>query len=150
MSERASAGAAVTAAAPTIHEQIEQLAAFNCDPASRGVTREVFTAEYMAASEHVAALMEQAGLAVRSDAFGNLFGLLEGTDQSAPAVLSGSHIDTVLNAGRYDGVLGVLGAIGARTGGANAWHATVRVLVWGAAAMLVTAAVGRLFGVATG
>jgi VIT1/CCC1 family predicted Fe2+/Mn2+ transporter len=46
--------------------------------------------------------------------------------------------------------LGVLGAIGARTGGANAWHATVRVLAWGAAAMLVTAAVGRLFGVATG
>ena len=46
--------------------------------------------------------------------------------------------------------LGVLGAIGARTGGANVWRATARVLVWGAAAMLVTAAVGRLFGVATG
>jgi VIT1/CCC1 family predicted Fe2+/Mn2+ transporter len=46
--------------------------------------------------------------------------------------------------------LGVLGAVGARTGGANAWRATARVLVWGAAAMLVTAAVGRLFGVATG
>jgi VIT1/CCC1 family predicted Fe2+/Mn2+ transporter len=46
--------------------------------------------------------------------------------------------------------LGVLGALGARTGGANAWRATARVLVWGAAAMLVTAAVGRLFGVATG
>jgi VIT1/CCC1 family predicted Fe2+/Mn2+ transporter len=46
--------------------------------------------------------------------------------------------------------LGVLGALGARTGGADAWRATVRVLVWGAAAMLVTAAVGRLFGVATG
>ena len=46
--------------------------------------------------------------------------------------------------------LGVLGAIGARTGGANMWRATARVLVWGAAAMLVTAAVGRLFGVATG
>ena len=46
--------------------------------------------------------------------------------------------------------LGVLGALGARTGGADAWRATVRVLVWGAAAMLVTAVVGRLFGVATG
>jgi VIT1/CCC1 family predicted Fe2+/Mn2+ transporter len=46
--------------------------------------------------------------------------------------------------------LGVLGAVGARTGGANAWGATARVLIWGAAAMLVTAAVGRLFGVATG
>jgi len=46
--------------------------------------------------------------------------------------------------------LGVLGAVGARTGGADAGRATLRVLVWGAAAMLVTAAVGRLFGVATG
>jgi VIT1/CCC1 family predicted Fe2+/Mn2+ transporter len=46
--------------------------------------------------------------------------------------------------------LGVLGAVGARTGGADAWRATARVLAWGAAAMLVTAAVGRLFGVATG
>ena len=46
--------------------------------------------------------------------------------------------------------LGVLGAVGARTGGAGAGGAAVRVLAWGAAAMLVTAAVGRLFGVATG
>ena len=46
--------------------------------------------------------------------------------------------------------LGVLGAVGARTGGADALRATVRVLIWGAAAMLVTAGVGRLFGVATG
>ena len=44
----------------------------------------------------------------------------------------------------------VLGVTGARTGGASAWRATLRVVVWGAAAMLVTAAVGRLFGVATG
>jgi VIT1/CCC1 family predicted Fe2+/Mn2+ transporter len=46
--------------------------------------------------------------------------------------------------------LGALGAVGARTGGAAAWRATLRVLAWGAAAMLVTAAVGRLFGTATG
>lgn len=56
-----------------------------------------------------------------------------------PAVIAGSLL-----------FLGVLGAVGARTGGADAWRATVRVLVWGAAAMLVTAVVGRLFGVATG
>ncbi len=46
--------------------------------------------------------------------------------------------------------LAVLGAVGARTGGADVWRATLRVTVWGAAAMLATAAVGRLFGVATG
>lgn len=46
--------------------------------------------------------------------------------------------------------LAVLGVVGARTGGAKAFRATLRVVVWGAAAMLVTAGVGRLFGVATG
>jgi VIT1/CCC1 family predicted Fe2+/Mn2+ transporter len=46
--------------------------------------------------------------------------------------------------------LAVLGAVGARAGGAGVWKPTLRVVVWGAAAMLVTAAVGRLFGVATG
>ncbi|MGZ3365856.1 MAG: VIT1/CCC1 transporter family protein [Caulobacteraceae bacterium] len=46
--------------------------------------------------------------------------------------------------------LGVLGALGARTGGAGTLRATVRVLVWGVAAMLATAVVGRLFGVVTG
>jgi VIT1/CCC1 family predicted Fe2+/Mn2+ transporter len=46
--------------------------------------------------------------------------------------------------------LAILGVAGARTGGANAWRATLRVVVWGAAAMLVTAGVGKLFGVATG
>lgn len=45
--------------------------------------------------------------------------------------------------------LAALGFIGARTGGANPWRATLRVVLWSAAAMLVTTAVGRLFGVAT-
>jgi VIT1/CCC1 family predicted Fe2+/Mn2+ transporter len=46
--------------------------------------------------------------------------------------------------------LAILGLVGARTGGASPWRATVRVMAWGAAAMLATAAVGKLFGVATG
>ena len=46
--------------------------------------------------------------------------------------------------------LAILGVTGARTGGASARRATLRVVLWGAAAMLVTAGVGRLFGVATG
>jgi hydantoinase/carbamoylase family amidase len=55
--------------------------------------------------------MRGAGLEVRLDAVGNLFGRWEGADGDAPLVLTGSHVDTTLNAGRYDGVLGVLGAI---------------------------------------
>jgi VIT1/CCC1 family predicted Fe2+/Mn2+ transporter len=44
------------------------------------------------------------------------------------------------------GFLAVLGAIGARTGGANVVRATARVTFWGAMAMAVTAGIGRLFG----
>ena len=80
-------------------------------PKAGGITREVFTPTYTLANDFVADLMGQAGLDVRIDAFGNLFGRLEGSDRAAPAVLTGSHIDTTLNAGAYDGVLGVLGAI---------------------------------------
>lgn len=44
------------------------------------------------------------------------------------------------------GFLALLGAIGARTGGANVWRATARVTFWGALAMLLTAGIGKLFG----
>lgn len=91
--------------------QIAELAAINSDPLSDGVTREVFTDDYTRATEYVSALMRTAGLTVRLDAFGNLFGRLEGTDPDAPMLMTGSHFDTTLEAGRYDGVVGVLGAI---------------------------------------
>ena len=44
------------------------------------------------------------------------------------------------------GFLALLGAIGAKTGGANVWRATARVTFWGALAMALTAVIGRLFG----
>lgn len=94
-----------------VNAQLDELAEFNSDPHSGGITREVFTPEYMAAHDYVAELMADAGLEVRTDAAGNLFGRLDGRDPSLPAVLTGSHIDTTLNAGRYDGTLGVLGGI---------------------------------------
>ena len=55
--------------------------------------------------------MRAAGMETRLDAIGNLWGRWEGSDPGAPRVITGSHIDTTLNAGRYDGVVGVLGAI---------------------------------------
>jgi ureidoglycolate amidohydrolase len=95
----------------SIGEQLERLSGLNDDPLAGGITREVFTPTYMRANDYVMELMTEAGLAARVDAFGNLFGRIEGSDPSAAAVLTGSHIDTTLNAGAYDGVLGVLGAI---------------------------------------
>jgi allantoate deiminase len=96
---------------PRLHAAIAQLATFNADPGAGGITREVYTPEYHASLECVAQLMRDAGLDVRVDAAGNLFGRWEGRDANAPAVLTGSHFDTTLNAGAYDGVVGVLGAI---------------------------------------
>jgi acetylornithine deacetylase/succinyl-diaminopimelate desuccinylase-like protein len=48
---------------------------------------------------------------VRQDAVGNICGRYEGTEPEAPALLLGSHLDTVRNAGKYDGMLGVVTAI---------------------------------------
>jgi allantoate deiminase len=55
--------------------------------------------------------MELAGLDVRIDEVGNLIGRLAGEDPTAPVIVTGSHIDTVVNAGIFDGALGVLAAI---------------------------------------
>jgi hydantoinase/carbamoylase family amidase len=94
-----------------LHARIAELATYNDDPAAGGITREIYTRTYAAALERVMAWMRDAGLQPRLDAVGNLFGTWAGADVDAPRVLTGSHVDTTLNAGAYDGVLGVLGAI---------------------------------------
>lgn len=96
-----------------LDQAIDELARFNDDPAAGGITREVFTPTYRQALDWVAEQMRHAGLRTRLDAFGNLWGAWAGADVAAPRVLTGSHVDTTLNAGRYDGVLGVLGAVDA-------------------------------------
>src|SRR5215210_7958609 len=78
---------------------------------SGGVTRLSFTEEERAAKDLVASYMEVAGLAVREDTAGNLFGRREGKDPDAPAVLVGSHVDSVYDGGNFDGPLGVLAGI---------------------------------------
>jgi hydantoinase/carbamoylase family amidase len=100
-----------TTAADDLHERIEQLAEINSGREGGGITREVYTSDYERASEYVAELMRDAELEVRLDSAGNLFGRWAGTAPDLPRVLTGSHFDTTLNAGRFDGVVGVLGAI---------------------------------------
>lgn len=78
---------------------------------SGGITRLSFTKEERAAKEKVASYMKEAGLAVYEDAVGNLIGRKEGKEKDAPAVLVGSHIDSVYNGGMFDGPLGVLAAV---------------------------------------
>lgn len=69
------------------------------------------TPEHRQAAELVGEWMREAGLRVSTDAAGNVCGRVEGRESGLPAVLLGSHIDTVPDAGRYDGPLGVLMAI---------------------------------------
>jgi ureidoglycolate amidohydrolase len=94
-----------------LEERIAELAQINGESTGAGITREVYTPLYTRSVAYVRECMTQAGLATREDAAGNLFGRLDGRDPQLPAMLTGSHFDTTLNAGRYDGVLGVLGAI---------------------------------------
>lgn len=76
-----------------------------------GTTRVLFTDEEVKAREYIKSLMQECGLTVTEDAIGNIFGTLEGTDPTLSPVWSGSHIDTVLNAGMFDGMAGVISAI---------------------------------------
>ncbi|MGH3343057.1 MAG: Zn-dependent hydrolase [Carbonactinosporaceae bacterium] len=73
---------------------------------SGGVTRTQYDPAWVAARDTVAAWFAEAGLEVRTDAVGNVFGRLAGTEPSG-TVLTGSHLDSVVNGGRYDGALGI-------------------------------------------
>jgi N-carbamoyl-L-amino-acid hydrolase len=79
----------------------------------RGFNRLVFTDADWAACDYFAGLMREAGLTVRRDAWGNLIGRLEGTESGAPAVATGSHLDTVPEGGNYDGGVGSVAGLGA-------------------------------------
>jgi len=75
------------------------------------VTRIVFTPADMRARAWMLERCTAAGLNVRHDAIGNTFARWQGSDPAAPAVGTGSHIDAIPNAGKYDGVVGVLGGL---------------------------------------
>jgi N-carbamoyl-L-amino-acid hydrolase len=75
------------------------------------VTRVVFTEADLRGREFVKQLCRDAGLIVREDAVGNTFARWVGKDDSLAAVGTGSHIDAIPNAGRYDGTVGVLGGL---------------------------------------
>src|SRR5258708_27855314 len=93
-----------------LHSELETLATFS-DAEPPAVTRIVFTPTDLKARAWVISRCEEARLAVRQDAIGNIFGRWNGVDPSAPAVGTGSHIDAIPNAGKYDGVVGVLGGL---------------------------------------
>lgn len=89
---------------------IEQLSEIGRTPQG-GVTRLAFTREDLAGRELLRKWMHEAGLEIRRDAVGNLIGVLRDKNPDAPVLACGSHIDTVVNAGKYDGIVGMLAAV---------------------------------------
>ncbi len=75
------------------------------------VTRVVFTEADVRGREYVKDLCREAGLTVREDAVGNTFARWPGEDPDLAPVGTGSHIDAIPNAGRFDGTVGVLGGL---------------------------------------
>ncbi|WP_372631293.1 M20 family metallo-hydrolase [Cohnella sp.] len=99
-----------TISADRVMDRIERLARIG-KLGETGVRRLALSPEDREAVDLVKRWMEEAGLTARVDAFGNLIGRLEGRDPEAPALMLGSHIDTQPYAGRFDGIVGVVGAL---------------------------------------
>jgi hydantoinase/carbamoylase family amidase len=92
-----------------LQRRIDELALISEAP-SPVVTRVLFSEADRRGREYVRQAAREAGLKLREDAVGNIFARWEGDEPGLPAVGSGSHTDAIPNAGRYDGVVGVLGA----------------------------------------
>ena len=92
-----------------IVERIHQLAAIS--EASDNLTRVFLTPELRAAADLILGWMREAGMSAHLDAIGNVCGRYEGERAGLPCLMLGSHYDTVRDAGKWDGPLGVITAI---------------------------------------
>ena len=77
----------------------------------QGMDRAAYSTQYAEARSFVQKRMEEGGLATWIDGVGNLFGRIEGSEEGAPAIMAGSHLDAVPGGGKYDGPLGVVAAL---------------------------------------
>lgn len=99
----------MTINAERILERCEALALLTEQP--DGLTRVFLSEQHRAANALVGGWMREAGMSVHIDAIGNVCGRYEGERANLPCLMLGSHLDTVRDAGKYDGMLGVVSAI---------------------------------------
>jgi allantoate deiminase len=92
-----------------ILRQAQLLGAITEEPGR--LTRTYLTPQHREAGERIADWMRDAGMSAHFDALGNVVGRYESADAGAPVLLTGSHMDSVVDAGRYDGLFGVLSPI---------------------------------------
>jgi allantoate deiminase len=93
-----------------IRAHIDTLAGFTTTPGA-GSTRLSYTPEYRGACDYLLDYVRALGLEGRLDAIGNLRVVMQGTNTEAPRVVTGSHLDTVIHGGNFDGILGVVAGI---------------------------------------
>ena len=93
-----------------IKKDIETINSFNATP-ERGITRLTFSKEYGEARSYIVDELKRIGANVSTTLGGNLRGRLAGSEKGTPSVMMGSHIDSVVQGGRFDGVAGVVSAL---------------------------------------
>ncbi len=93
--------------AKRIENDIEQINKFNSTPNS-GITRSTFTKEYMGALDYIFKELEKVGAEIKIMRGGNIRARLKGSIKDAPSVMIGSHIDSVFQGGKFDGVVGTV------------------------------------------
>ena len=91
-------------------QRVEDLGLIGFLGEGKGISRFAWTNEYKEAAFCLMKWMQEIGLETRIDTVGNIYGRLSGKD-GLPAVLTGSHLDTVPGGGRYDGAAGILCAL---------------------------------------
>ena len=93
-----------------IARDLDIINSFTATP-DKGITRFTFSEPYMRARAYVSEELRKMGARVSTTVGGNLYGRLEGSVKGNPSVMTGSHIDSVLHGGRFDGAAGVVAGL---------------------------------------
>jgi allantoate deiminase len=93
-----------------IQKDMESFERFTSTP-GQGITRLPFTGVIRDCANHLQILMKEAGLEVREDTAGNIYGRLKGSVKNAPALVIASHFDSVKFGGNFDGLCGIITGI---------------------------------------
>ncbi|MGE6894803.1 allantoate deiminase [Priestia flexa] len=93
-----------------VEKDLQWLSQFGADT-RKGVTRLLYSTEWYAAQEALKEKMTENQLTAYYDDVGNLYGRLEGIEQNQKTILVGSHVDTVVYGGKYDGAFGIIAGL---------------------------------------
>lgn len=94
-----------------IDDMIEKLSQHGKNKEGEGLSRLLYDENWVKAQEELKGMMEAEGLEVNYDGVGNLFAKLEGTENTDETIMTGSHIDTVKQGGKYDGQYGIVAGL---------------------------------------